>query len=190
MSQSIEFIKAALRNPFQISTIFQTSPWLSEALLREVSLEDAKLVLELGPGAGAVTEPLLARLPPDSKYIGIELNSHLVQYLHKKYPDRDFLEGSAELAANVAAKHGPIDAIVSSLPWTIFPADLQEQIIESIHQALRPGGIFATYVCINASLYPAAKNLKKILYSKFKQVHKSPIEWRNIPPAFVYSCTK
>ena len=187
---TVEFIKAALKNPMQISTVFQTSPWLCEALLKNVDVEAAKLILELGPGAGAVTEPLLKRMKVDSKYVGIELNSSLVSYLHKNYPGRDFVEGSAEMANDVAAKHGPIDAVVSSLPWTIFPGEVQEKIITSVHSSLREGGVFVTYVCLNASIYPAAKNLKRLLDDNFNNVHKGPVEWRNIPPAFVYTCTK
>ena len=190
MNPTVEFIKAALKNPMQISTVFQTSPWLAEALLRKVPLSDAKLVLELGPGAGAVTKPLLEKVSDDCKYVGIELNSHLVQYLHKNYPNRDFLEGSAELATEVAAKYGPIDAVVSSLPWTVFPYELQDRIITNVHESLKEGGVFVTYVCLNASFYPAAKTLKSLLYDKFSSVTKSPTEWRNIPPAFVYTCTK
>ena len=164
---TIEFIKAALKNPL-----------------------NAKLILELGPGAGAVTEPLLRKINDDCKYVGIELNTHLVNYLNKNYPDRDFLEGSAEMATDVAAKYGPIDAVVSSLPWTIFPGEVQEKIINSVYSSLKEGGVFVTYVCLNASVYPAAKNLKRLLDDNFNSVKKSPVEWRNIPPAFVYTCTK
>lgn len=190
MNPTFEFIKAAFKNPLQISTVFQTSPWLAEALLREVPLDKAKVVLELGPGAGAVTKPLLEKINADCKYVGIELNSSLVKYLHNNYPDRDFLEGSAELATEVAAKYGPVDAIVSSLPWTVFPHELQEKIVTNVHEALKDGGIFVTYVCLNASIYPAAKTFKSLIFDNFSEVKKSPVEWRNVPPAFVYSCTK
>ncbi len=190
LSSYLQFVKAAAKSPMQMSTVFQTSHWLAKRLLERANLDQAHSVLELGPGAGAITKSLYGQLLADCRYKGIELNPDLVAYLRKAFPKFEFIEGSAELCAEIARKEGPADVVVSSLPWTIFPTEVQDKIMESVVQSLQPGGRFVTYVCINATLYPAAKNLRSLLFKNFSDVHKSKIEWRNIPPAFVYTCTK
>lgn len=187
---TLYFIKAAIKNPMQISTVFETSPWLRDMLLKELKVNEASSVIELGPGAGAITEALLQRMQKEAKYYGIELNQDLITMLKEAYPKAQFFEESAEYCEVLTKKNGLADCIVSSLPWTIFSHDVQEKIITSIFNSLKDGGKFATYVCINAEVYPAAKNLKKLIFEKFTHVEKSPIEWRNIPPAAVYTCTK
>lgn len=174
----------------QISTVFQTSPWLAELLLSTLPIKESKFVIELGPGAGAITRPLLEMIQPDCKYLGIELNPSLVAYLKREFPNQEFQLGSAELCREATQKHGLADSIVSSLPWTIFDRDLQEKIIKNIIDSLNPGAGFATYVCVNASFYPAAKHFKNLLEENFTVVDRSRTEWKNMPPAFVYSCRK
>jgi phosphatidylethanolamine/phosphatidyl-N-methylethanolamine N-methyltransferase len=190
-SPYIEFLKAAIKNPLQISTVFQTSRWLRNRMLDHVDFAHAKHIMELGAGAGAITEGIAQRIVPGCKFTAFELNEELVTYLRKCYPESmEFVVGSAELAKQYAEKKGPADAVISSLPWSLFPSDLQERIVDSMYAALKPGGIFTTYVCINAYLYPASQNLRYLLHRKFKSVKKTPVELRNIPPAFVYVCEK
>jgi phospholipid N-methyltransferase len=190
-SPYLEFIKAAIKNPLQISTVFQTSRWLRNRMLEHVDFKTAKHIIELGPGAGAITEGIAQRLQPNTRFTAFELNVELVEYLRKCYPtNMEFVVGSAELAKQYADTKGPADAVVSSLPWSLFPADLQERIVDAIYSALKPGGVFTTYVCVNAYFYPASQNLRYLLHRKFKKVTKTPVEWRNIPPAFVYVCEK
>lgn len=187
----LEFLKAAIKNPMQISTVFQTSPWLRDRMLTNVDFSKASHIIELGSGAGAITEGIARRLPPTAQFTGLELSEDLVEYLRKWYPPNfEFIVGSAERAKEFGEKKGPADAVISSLPWTLFGPDLQESILSSVHAALKPGGLFLTYVCLNASWYQSAQNLKYLLHRKFKTVRKTPTEWRNLPPAFVYVCEK
>lgn len=190
-SPYLEFLKAAIKNPLQISTVFQTSPWLRNRMLSHVDFTKCTHIIELGPGAGAITEGIAQRITSDVQFTGLELSEELVEYLRKIYPAHmEFIVGSAERAREFAEKKGPADAVISSLPWTLFGHELQNSILSSVHDALKPGGLFLTYVCVNASWYQSAQNLKYLLYRKFKTVRKTPIEWRNIPPAFVYVCEK
>ncbi len=57
-------------------------------------------IVEVGPGAGALTEPLLKYIEKNhNPFIALEIDDEKVNYLHKKYPDQknkivlhDFLE--------------------------------------------------------------------------------------------------
>jgi len=173
----------------QISTVFQTTPWLAEHLISTLPIENAREIVELGPGAGAITRKLITKMPQGSHYVGIELNLELIQYLQSDFPKLRFVHDSAEQCAKITGPNS-VDVVISSLPWTVFPEELQGRILDSVLMALKPGGQFATYVCVNASLLPSADSLKKHLNQRFKQVTKSEVEYRNIPPAFVYTCVK
>lgn len=191
MGSYTEFLKAAVKNPLQLSTIFQTSPWLARSVLRQVDFANAGHIMELGAGAGAITGEVARRLTPSCQFTAFEVVPSLAEYLKRTYPAQmEIVVGSAELASDYAKKKGPADAVVSSLPWTIFPEKLQEDILDSVAKSLKPGGKFMTYVCVNAELYPAAKSLKSKMKKKFSKVERQPTEWRNIPPASVYVCTK
>ena len=83
-----------------------------------------------------------------------------------------------------------MDAVLSGLPWAVFPDSLQLELLEEIKANLKPGGKFATFAYVQGMVLPAAQKFRKLLKSEFGEVHQSPIVWRNAPPAFVYRCEK
>jgi phospholipid N-methyltransferase len=113
----------------------------------------------------------------------------MIQYLRRNFPALRFEAGLAENMSHWA-QPASTDLIVSSLPWTVFSNDTQEKTIAAILSTLKPGGVFLTYICANALLYPQAKNFVNRLKKGFTTVERRPLEWRNIPPAFVYKSTK
>ena len=185
----IEFIKAAVRNPLEVSTIFPTSKALAETLLSHADLAGAQRVVELGAGTGAITKHVLPKLAARDRYLGVELDPRMVDFLRKEFPSTRFEAGPAENLPTWLEK-GTADVVVSSLPWTVFSDETQEKTIAAILYALKPGGVFVTYVCVNALLYPKAKAFMNRLEAGFASVHRSRVEWRNIPPAFVLKSTQ
>lgn len=185
----IEFIKAALRNPLEVSTIFPTSRALAETLLAHGDVKPAQRIVELGAGTGAITRHLLPKLAKKEAYLGIELDPKMVNFLRTTYPSARFETGLAENLPQWV-QPASADIVVSSLPWTMFSDETQEKTITAILQALKPGGVFLTYVCSNAILYPGARKFIGRLRKGFSEVYRAPIEWRNIPPAFVFKSTK
>lgn len=189
-NEVIEFVKAALKNPMDVSTVFPTSRWLAQKLLDEVPIESNSFIVEVGAGTGAITQHLLRRLrKPGEQYLGVELNPQMVSYLKAYFPSLKFEQGPAR-NLDVWLKTKKADGVVSSLPWTIFSESVQTETLDAIYDSLKPGGVFATYMCLNSSWYPQAKRFKEKIHSMFKTVDKTPVEWRNIPPAFVFRCTK
>lgn len=182
---TLEFVKAALRNPLEVSTIFPTSHALAETLLNHADIARADRVVELGCGTGAITEHLEPKLARPDSYFGVELDAQMVEYLRENYPDLKFEIGFAENISEWLAE-ASVDVVVSSLPWTVFDFATQRRTIDAIVRVLKPGGSFLTYICANALLMPRARSFLKLLHSEFEFVHRSPLEWRNIPPAFVY----
>ena len=82
------------------------------------------------------------------------------------------------------------DTVISGLPWAIFPAALQMSILEEVNMSLKPGGRFCTFAYLQGLLMPAGQRFRSLLEKTFKNVERSPIVWKNLPPAFVYRCEK
>lgn len=183
----LEFVKAAVRRPLEVSTVFPTSRALADRLLSYLGERELDRVVELGPGTGAITKYLAPFLPHPERYVGLEINPNMVRFLQESFPQLRFETASGERIAEIAGV-GSVDAVVSSLPWTLIPVELQERMLIEIVRSLKPGGVFLTYVCLNATWYPKAQAFHRFLRQHFSSVRKSPVEWRNIPPAFVYIC--
>lgn len=183
---TVEFIKAAMRRPLDVSTVFPTSRFLARAMLNQADFTEAKNVVELGAGTGAITRHLLVRLVDPRHYLGIELDQKMVEFLRQEFPNAQFEIGLAE---NLVHWRQPesVDVVVSSLPWTVFSDNTQIRTVEAITKSLKQGGVFITYICANAMLLPQAKHFRQLLKECFQGgVQKVAFEWRNIPPSFVF----
>ncbi len=180
-----EFVKAAFRDPKNVSTIFPSLKYLAQALIRHAEVGAGDHVLELGCGSGAITRQILKQRSQLGSYLGVEIDTDLVDFLKHSYPDETFLAISADhLGEHI--KDESIDAVICSLPWTMFAGDLQESITQEILRILKPGGKFTTFLCIHALSYPGAPRAKKVFQDAFSQFEKCESIARNIPPANVY----
>ena len=180
-----EFVKAAFRDPKNVSTIFPSLRFLAKSLIKHSDMAAGHSVLELGCGSGAITRHILSERASLKNYIGIEIDSDLVDFLKKSYPNETFLAASADnLKEHIPDES--IDTVICSLPWTLFAGDLQESITQEMHRVLKPGGKFTTFLCLHSLSYPGAPRAKKIFRQHFAGFEKRETIARNIPPANVY----
>jgi len=186
----LRFILAALKNPREVSTIFQTGPWLRDRMLEFIDFSKIQNIVELGAGAGAITEGIVERVEKPEQYLGIELDKDLVEVLQERFPNFKFVEASAEQVKELTVTTGPVDVIVSSLPWTLFPSDVRDRTMKNISDSLKPGGMFMTYMVINAIFYPSAQDVIRQMKTNFSRVDQSKLQWINIPPAFIFTAYK
>lgn len=187
--EAIEFVKAAVRRPLEVSTVFPTSASLANRLLDFTNVDESTSVVEVGAGTGAITRHLRGRLAPNARFLGVELDEPMVAFLRNEFPELRFEAGPAEdLSKWVPANS--VRTVISSLPWTVFNPALRDRTLSAIHKSLARGGVFATYVCANAMVYPQAKAFIGELHRRFRSVERAPLEWRNIPPAFVFRAVK
>ncbi len=186
----LRFLLAAIKNPREVSTIFQTTPWLRDQMLKSIDFSKIEHLVELGAGAGAITTGIADRLQKPEQYLGIELDHDLIEVLRKRFPDLKFTEALAEQVYELTQSTGPVDAIVSSLPWTLFPPDVRDRTMKSIAATVKPGGIFTTYIVVNAIFYPSAQDVIRQMKAHFSKVEQSKIFWKNVPPAFIFTAYK
>lgn len=161
-----------------------SSPRLAEVMTAGLGLGSAESVVELGPGTGVFTEAVLALLRSDARFTAVEINPRLASSLRARFPSLDVVEGSAEHLASFAEP--PVDVVVSGLPWTAMPAARQLSILDAVRDALSPRGRFTTFAYAHTAWTPPARRFARLLRSRFAIVERTPVVWRNLPPAYVY----
>ena len=82
-----------------------SSAALARAMLAPIDFASARTIVEFGPGTGAFTREIAARLTPGCRYLGIELNPEFVRKLAADFPRLTFVHGSvADLAQILASE--------------------------------------------------------------------------------------
>jgi phospholipid N-methyltransferase len=154
--------------------------------------QDRVVVVELGPGTGAITEAIEQRLPDRARHLAVDSNPAMVEFLRERCPGLEAVQGdAAELGALLAERSvGPVDAVVSGLPWSLFRAAQQDAILTSVSAALRPDGVFTTFAYLHARPLTAARRFRSRLRAHFDEVVTTRNVWRNLPPAFGYVCRR
>lgn len=172
----MNYLRPYLKNWRTTGSIMPSSRFLAGKMTAPIDFSSAKMIVELGPGTGCFTKAILARMRPDAKLYAIEIQTEFVNELRKIKDKRlKIIHGSAEKIPVKA------DYIISGLPLVSLPKQAGENIIKAVLKSLRPDG---KYIQFQYSL----KSYKKFK-TLFKEVKLSftPL---NVPPAFVYTCSK
>ncbi len=177
-----------LRRPWTTGAVAASSAGLARHMTDGLGLGDAELVVELGPGTGVFTEAIVSRLRPGARLVTVEVNPRLATALAQRWHDNhvvvDVRHASAEALPDLV--DGPVDAVVSGLPWTLMPATRQLAILDAVTTVLAAHGRFCTFAYRHASWSPPARRFSAALHNRFAVVDRTPVVWTNLPPAFVY----
>lgn len=185
-----ELFHRFLRHPLQVGACCPSSRGLCRELVCDIGLETAGVVVELGPGTGVVTGEIMARMAPQGRLLAVELDRTMAGRLRERFPGVVICcDSAANLPALLQQQNlSGADAVVSGLPWALFPEELQSAILDGVLESLVPGGWFVTFAYIQGMALPAGKRFRRLLRSRFSEVSTSRVVWCNLPPAFVYRC--
>jgi phosphatidylethanolamine/phosphatidyl-N-methylethanolamine N-methyltransferase len=191
-SPGMGYLREFLSNPTVTGSITPSSSHLARTIVEGLDLRSAAAVLEYGPGSGVFTEFVLRELRPGAKFAAIELNPHFAEAFKLRYPDVLLFEDSVSNVEGLCKRAGvrSVDCIVSGLPWATFPESLQVECLDAMMRVLKPGGWFATFSYVHSLALTNSRRFADRLPKYFKTVSKSPVVWRNMPPAFVYRCRR
>ena len=185
MNTKINFFKESLKNLKTSGTIAPSSKFLAKRMLKKIDFLAADVIVELGPGNGAITHYILKGLHPKATLICFEINDVFYnELLQINHPQLIVLKMSAENIKAEINKLGfsEVNYIISSLPLAIIPNTISKVILKEAHKSLAIGGMFIQY------------QYSLTYFRKLKSVFKDKIsldfEPLNIPPAFVYRCKK
>ncbi|MCB9670227.1 MAG: methyltransferase [Alphaproteobacteria bacterium] len=185
------FLKEFLADPVTIGAVAPSGVQLAAQMVTSADIQPGHVVAELGAGTGPMTAELLAR-HPDNPLVVLEPKPELAATLRDRFPAAHVVEGFAQELPRITAEwgHTPVDRVVSSLPWAIWKQELQEEILQGILAAMAPDGRMVTFTYWHAQPLPAAKRFKRFLEDHFRTVERSPVAWKNLPPAFVFVCDR
>lgn len=97
---------------------FLRSEAVLAAILDAAGLRRGERVLEVGPGRGVLTRPLLDAVGAGGEVVAVEYDAELARALRTDAPPQLRLVRGDAARVDLSA-HGPFDAIVSNLPYQI-----------------------------------------------------------------------
>ncbi len=188
----LKFLKHSLFDFKTTGAVMASSKKLAELMIATANIEKARTIVELGPGTGVFTERILKQISRKAIFFALEINPSFLHETKKRCPSATIYLDSAINIRYYLRKHGVdgCDCIISGLPWAIFDRAEQEILIQTIEDALNPGGKFLTFAYIQTLLLPSGRRFRKIISKKFDETETTKIVFQNFPPAFVHICHK
>lgn len=188
----LQFIAAFVTRPKVTGAVVPSSTSLCRTMVEWVDWEHAQTVIEYGPGTGVCTAHIVSRMRPGAKFLAIEISPEFAHMLRYRFPQVQIYQESVLNVKKLCDLEGiyEVDAIISGLPWACISEAEQGRYLEAILAVLRPGGQFVTFAYVSGLLLAAGQRFRSQLYQRFSAVHCSRIVWRNVPPAFVYRCSR
>ena len=173
------FFYEFLKSPGAIGSIYPSSKKLATCMAQQISLDEDRVVVELGAGTGIVTAALLKRVIKPEQLVIIEKSPQMIQQLKKRFPKVLVIEGDAVDLIEILTKLGKLNVgtIVSSLPLRSLPSKTVQAIKTQIYQILDDESQYIQFT------YDLRKQ-KPHVYKNFYCTH-SKIIWLNFPPALV-----
>ena len=189
------FVAEALADFATVGAIAPSSRYLAQAMLRPLPLDNARVAVELGPGTGVMTRALLNVLPADATLLAFEINQRFVRYLKSTITDSRLvlIHASAQALPEELSRRGyrHVDAILSSLAMGLMGDPQRHALLSEISASLKKKGIFTQYQYLHSLQFRGRQlthfDLEGLLRLYFRSVQRKII-WRNLPPAFVFTC--
>lgn len=175
------FLNQFAHNPKRVGSIIPSSDFLVQTMIGPISWDETKTIVELGAGTGVLTRYIEKLRSPESKSFIFEIDNRMRERLERIYPDINCHEDACDLVSILDKQELRADYILSGLPFANFSQELRDKILDGVVDSLKPGGLFITF--------QYSLQMKQQLEQRFNHVDIkfSPI---NIPPAFVYFCSK
>jgi phospholipid N-methyltransferase len=178
------FARNFFKHPSMLGSVVPSSPFLVKRLMSEIDWDRTRILVEFGPGVGTITREILKRMRSDAVLLVIELNEEFVEYLNTTLRDPRIrvIHGSAKHVRRILAEHGlaRADAIISSIPYSLLPETLRQEIVNESRQALKAEGSLLVFQ-YNRTLLPYLK-------SSFSSV-RLDFQLLNILPVLIFHCT-
>lgn len=144
----VQFLQGFLKHPHQVGSIVPSSRFLERRIIKMANVEQARVVVELGPGTGGTTRALLGSMRTDARLLSVEISARFVRGL-RQIDDPRFTpcHGNALFLNQYLEQWdlGAPEAVVSGIPFSTMKADLGDRILEAVWGALAPGGFFVAY---------------------------------------------
>ncbi len=191
------FAAEAIADYKTTGAVAPSSRYLARAMLQPLNLTPGCVVAEWGPGTGVMTRGLLEVLPSDGLLLAFEISPRFCGYLKTKFIDKrlEILNTGAENLVEELRRrgHDHADAIVSSLALGFFSDAGRRQLMDSLVAAMEDSSVYTQYQYVQGMEMHNGRfrrfSVRPLLGEYFGSVQCKTV-WRNIPPAFVFTCRK
>lgn len=184
-SELLSFMRQYLKRPRTVEALLPSSKYLVQRMMAKIDFENARYLVEYGPGTGAFTGYLLKARKQDTVVLLFESNKEFYELLQKKFghePNLYIIHDSAKSVGQYMETHNIpwIDYAVSSVPLTNMSIHEATSILHQTKKHLIHGGRFVSFQ------YSLTK--QGLFQAYFKKIEVSR-EMRNLPPAYVICCS-
>jgi phospholipid N-methyltransferase len=158
IKENLVFLREFLLEFKTTGACFPTSKWAAQALITPLRNPNRKpmRILELGPGTGSVTIPLIKEMRPGDSLTICEINPRFMKALKdtlereeafqtNKHQIEFFLGAAQEIEA-----HKPFDVIVCALPFLNFDLETVKEIFAKLREVSTPDTLMTYYEYIGA----------------------------------------
>lgn len=179
IAEQWQFLRGLMASPRGVASLTPSSPALARAIAEQIDPARPGIVLELGPGTGAVTEALIAHGIAPERITAIEYDSDFVKRVRARCRGVNVIEGDAfNLDEILGSPNGSaLAGIVSGIPLLNYPVPSRRALIEDLLARLQPGAALVQYSYGLTPPMPATERFT---------VERAAIVWANLPPARVW----
>lgn len=178
--ETLLFFRRWLRHPLRLGAVIPSSPALTRLVCRQIALKDDRIIVELGAGTGCLTRMLIEMgIPQDRLYV-LELDPELCNYLKKSMPTLNIIQGNACDLPDLLPPElvGKVSTVISGMPMTAMPKDVQRKIINASFETMDCDGEFLQYT------YRPVSPLAADQFGLSKK--RVGIAFKNLPPATLW----
>ena len=169
-----------------VGALHPSSRFLVRRLLGCLSPDRIKTIVELGPGPGIATRPILEALPASARYFAIEKNPAFLASLRSTIVDPRLrvIAGDACSIRDILAAEGVAapDAVIASIPFSFLTKERRAGLVADIGSLLADDGDFVIFHQFSLLMRPLTRQ-----FFPRVRVHFEP---RNIMPCFLIHCRK
>jgi phosphatidylethanolamine/phosphatidyl-N-methylethanolamine N-methyltransferase len=169
------------RHPRSIGALIPSSRALARTMTESIPrLGDRDVIVELGPGTGAITRSIVSAYPRN-RVIAVEKNPRLAAMLRERYPRIDVAETCVStLSRDLHIPKGHrVGVILSSLPMLSFDDAMRRRVLDAIRSVLDDRAVYVQFTYSRAAWdgFP---------YDGLHLVGARRV-MRNVPPATILS---
>jgi ubiquinone/menaquinone biosynthesis C-methylase UbiE len=130
-------------------------------MIELVKLDSSKTVLEIGPGTGQATEPILKT---DCSYLAVELGENFAEFMNIKYKSYDnFKLVNSDFELYDFEKNS-FDLVYSAAAFQWIKESIG---YPKVYSMLKSGGVFATFGVASGMRVPALEAQIQAVYAKY-----------------------
>lgn len=178
------FVSKSWQQGTRVGSVAPSSSWFARRMLMGIEWSQARCVVELGAGTGAITAEVLRLAKKSCRCLIVERDAEFCQRLRERFSDAEIVQADAcDLETLLKARNiAAVDHVICclALPW-FTPVD-RHKILDASRRLLVPQGSFRqmTY-------------MPRLHYSTYyRYFETAEFRWvlLNVPPGGFYLCEK